>query len=164
MKCYKKFSLHSDDGDARALWPPARISPHHSRQDKTLWSLNNSPAGCTKKERKKKACQAEAAHMAADYSRFFFVFFFTRRTNICSTGVATLSLSCPLRRVSFSLSSAPPGLFLTPTLSSAHAASCHHEWKGGRDSQIVASHTKAREVEVTPCALTCPRQELDVRC
>lgn len=66
MKCYKKFSLQTDDREARTLWLLARISPRHSRQDKTLWSLNNSLAWW----KKKKACQAEAAHMAGDYSRF----------------------------------------------------------------------------------------------
>lgn len=50
-------------------WLLARISPPHSRQDKTLWSLDNSLARWNKK---KKACQAEAAHMAGDYSRFEF--------------------------------------------------------------------------------------------
>lgn len=143
-------------GKHRTLWLLARISPRHSRQDKTLWSLDNSLARWKKKEKSRSSPHGRGL--------LTFLIFFTRRTNICSTGVGPLSLSSPLPRVSFSPSSSPPGLFLTLTLSSARSASCHHEWKGGHDSQIVASHTKAREVEVTPCALTYPRQELDVRC
>lgn len=93
-------------GKHRILWLLARISPRHSRQDKTLWSLDNSLARWKKKEK-------SLSGRSSPHGRGLLtsLIFFTRRTSICSTGVAPLSLSSPLPRVSFSPSSSPPGLF-----------------------------------------------------